>query len=195
MSANNIITKKKFWWFCSFLIHIHFSSPNLSKSAKDEIGIFFEKPPKFFTLCGNLVFGEVVGNKNVGIAELVWTWFKRRKKSAKHNFREKIIILKICTYVAITNLKEKKLISYYWVFRIFVWLSMTKNPLPSKSSSSMHQLEPVCLIECATIVLAVQTVKASNTRPAGPQINNNNNKTHKNNNKTTAKISLKTVWV
>ena len=70
---------------------------------------------------------------------------------------------------------------------------MTKNPLPSKSSSSMHQLEPVCLIECATIVLAVQTVKASNTRPAGPQINNNNNKTHKNNNKTTAKISLKTV--
>ena len=70
---------------------------------------------------------------------------------------------------------------------------MTKNPLPSKSSSSMHQLEPVCLIECATIVLAVQTVKASNTRPAGPQISNNNNKTHKNDNKTTAKISLKTV--
>ena len=70
---------------------------------------------------------------------------------------------------------------------------MTKNPLPSKSSSSMHQLEPVCLIECATIVLAVQTVKASNTRPAGPQISYNNNKTHKNNNKTTAKISLKTV--
>ena len=56
----------------------------------------------------------------------------------------------------------------------------------------MHQLiEPVCLIECATIVLAVQTVKASNTRPAGPQISYNNNKTHKNDNKTAAKISLK----
>ena len=68
---------------------------------------------------------------------------------------------------------------------------MTKNPLPSKSSSSMHQLEPVCLIECATIVLAVQTVKASNTRPAGPQISNNNNKTHKNDDKTTAKNLLK----
>ena len=69
---------------------------------------------------------------------------------------------------------------------------MTKNPLPSKSSSSMHQLiEPVCLIECATIVLAVQTVKASNTRPAGPQISNNNNKTHKNDNKTAAKKLLK----
>ena len=68
---------------------------------------------------------------------------------------------------------------------------MTKNPLQSKSSSSMHQLEPVCLIECATIVLAVQTVKASNTRPAGPQISYNNNKTHKNDNKTTAKNLLK----
>ena len=61
----------------------------------------------------------------------------------------------------------------------------------------MHQLEPNCLIECATIVLAVQTVKASNTRPAGPQISYNNkthendNKTHKNDNKTTAKNLLK----
>ena len=68
---------------------------------------------------------------------------------------------------------------------------MTKNPLPSKSSSSMHQPGPVCLIECATIVLAVQTVKASNTRPAGPQISYNNNKTHKNDDKTTAKNLLK----
>ena len=56
----------------------------------------------------------------------------------------------------------------------------------------MHQLiEPVCLIECATIVLAVQTVKASNTRPAGPQISYNNNKTHKNDNETAAKKLLK----
>ena len=77
------------------------------------------------------------------------------------------------------------------MFRIFVRLSKTKFPLPFKSSSSLHQLDPVCLIECATIVLAVQTVKASNTRPAGPQISYNNNKTHKNDNKSTTKNLLK----